>query len=200
MKLSFLRLQAFGLGVILVLGLLSRGVAAPAKTETAVLAAGCFWCMEAIFEQQSGVLNVVSGFAGGTEPNPTYAKVCTEMTGYAESIEITFDPAETSFETLLALYWRTFDATDGRGVAPDFGSSYRPVIFYENSQQQKLAETSKAAEAKRLGQVVATEILPLTKFWPAEEYHQDYVKNNPGQPYVRSVSYERMDRVGAKHE
>jgi len=200
MKMFFSCFRAAGLGVVLVLGILSPGLAASEKTETAVLAAGCFWCMEAIFEQQPGVVNVVSGFAGGEEPNPTYAKVCTETTGYAESIEITFDPAQTSFEKLLALYWRTFDATDGRGVAPDFGSSYRPVVFYESPEQQKVAEASKAAEATRLGQAVATEILPLTKFWPAEKYHQDYVKNHPENPYVRSVSYERMDRVGAKHE
>lgn len=198
--MNFIRLRTVALGLIFALSFLSLGRAASGKTETVVLAAGCFWCLEAIFEQQPGVLNVVSGFAGGEEPNPTYAKVCTETTGYAESIEITFDPAQTSFEKLLALYWRTFDATDGRGVAPDFGSSYRSIVFYENPEQQQVAEASKSSEAKRLGQAVATEVLPLTKFWPAEDYHQDYVKNHPENPYVRSVSYERMDRVGAKHE
>ncbi len=199
MKLFLSRFYVAWLGVLMVVSLQPHSLAAPEKTETAVLAAGCFWCMEAIFEQQPGVLNVVSGFAGGTEPNPTYAKVSAETTGYAESVEITFDPTQTSFEKLLALYWRTFDATDGRGVAPDFGSSYRPVIFYENPAQQKVAEASKAGEAQRLGKAVATEIQPLTKFWPAEDYHQDFAKNHPNHRYVRSVTYERMDRVGAKH-
>ncbi len=200
MKIFSKLFRVAGAGALLSLGSPAPAADAPAGSEQAVLAAGCFWCLEAIFEQQPGVTNVVSGFAGGEKPNPTYEEVSHENTGHAESIEITYDPAKTSFEKLLALYWRTFDATDGRGVAPDFGSSYRPIVFYKNSEQRKVALASKKAEAAKLGQAVATEIQPLTKFWPADAYHQDFVKRNPDQGYVRTVSYERMDRVGAAHK
>lgn len=202
MKISSKILSAALVGVVstLAAGLPVRAADAPEGSEKAVLAAGCFWCLEAIFEQQPGVSNVVSGFAGGEQPNPTYEGVSHENTGHAESIEITYDPTKTSFGKLLDLYWRTFDATEGRGVAPDFGPSYRPIIFYANPEQQKEALASKKAEAEKLGKAVATEIQPLTKFWPADAYHQDFVKRNPNQGYVRSVSYERMDRVGAKHQ
>jgi methionine-S-sulfoxide reductase len=196
---SLLRAALLGTALLASFGRTVQAADPAPKTETAVLAAGCYWCMEAIFEQQPGVLNVVSGFAGGEKPNPTYEEVCTETTGYAESIKITFDPAKTSFDKLLSLYWRTFDPTNGNGVAPDFGSSYRPIIFYLTPAQKSTAEASKAAEAKKLGATVATKIQPFTKFWPGPDYHQHYVTNHPDDPYVRSVTFERMDRVGAKH-
>mgnify|MGYP001033811790 FL=1 len=169
------------------------------KSETAVLAAGCFWCLEAIFEQQPGVINVDPGYAGGTMLNPTYENHGHGADSHAESIEITFDPEKTSFEKLLDVYWRSFDPTEGRGVAPDFGPSYRPIVFYLTPGQKKTAEASKAALQKTLDKPVAVEIKALDKFWPAEEYHHDYAEKNPNSPYVRSVTYERMDRVGAEH-
>lgn len=176
----------------------ARAADAP-KTETTVLAAGCFWCLEAIFEAQPGVLEVVSGYAGGHTENPTYEESNTGRTGHAEAVEITFDPAKTSYEKLLDVYWRSFDPTDGRGVAPDFGSQYRPLILFSSEAERTTAEASKAALQKTLGKPVAVEIKPLTKFWPAEDYHQDFARKNPNHPYVRNVSYERMNRVGAPH-
>ncbi len=167
--------------------------------ETAVLAAGCFWCMEAIFEAQPGVLDVVSGYAGGDKANPTYEEVCAENTGHAEAVLITFDPQKTSLAKLLDVYWKSFDPTDGRGVAPDFGSSYRPVIFYADEAQKNAAEASKSEVQKGLSRPIAVEIVPLAKFWPAEEYHQDFARRNPNHPYVRNVTNERLDRVGVPH-
>lgn len=171
----------------------------PKNTATVVIAAGCFWCTEAIFEAQPGVLNVVSGYAGGHKVNPTYREVCAGTTGHTEAIEITFNPKLTSFEALLKVFWKTFDPTIGNGVEPDFGSSYRPVVFYKNTAQKKVAEASKAAEQKNHKKPVKTEILPLKKFYKAEAKHQDFVKLHPRHDYVVAVSYKRMDRVGVKH-
>jgi len=169
------------------------------KQATCVLAAGCFWCTEAIFEAQPGVSRVISGFAGGHTEAPTYEQTCAGTTGHTEAILITFDPAKTSFEKLLSVFWRSFDPTNGKGVAPDFGSQYRPVVFYQGPQQEKTARSSKAAEQKKHKKPVATEILPLKKFWPADAYHQDFVRRHPTHPYVQKVSYRRMGEVGVKH-
>lgn len=186
--------------VLIAITLIAVVASARAAEEKAALAAGCFWCMEAIFEQQPGVTNVVSGYAGGTKKNPTYHNHGFGPSAHAETIEITFDPEKTSFEKLLDLYWKTFDVTDGRGVAPDFGYSYRAIVFYLNDDQKRIAEKSKAELQKTLDKPVKVEIKALDEFWPAEDYHQDYVKNHPYDPYVRNVSYERMDRVGASHK
>ncbi len=171
---------------------------ASAATEQAVLGAGCFWCMEGIFEAQPGVTNVVSGYAGGAEPDPTYEQVGSGGTGHAECIEITFDPAKTSLRQLLDVFWKSFDPTDARGVAPDFGPQYRSLILFANDAQRRIAGESKAEAQKHFKKPIATGIAPLTKFYPAEEYHQDYVRKHPDNPYVRHVSIPRMQSVGVK--
>ncbi|MDZ4787870.1 MAG: peptide-methionine (S)-S-oxide reductase MsrA [Blastochloris sp.] len=191
-------LKAFVSSLFLSFALLSSGSlqAEPIKTEKAVLGAGCFWCVEAIFQEVSGVIAVVSGFAGGTVANPTYEQVCTEKTGHAEVVEIEFDPQKISYEKLLEVFWKTHDITDGRGVAPDFGPSYRPIILYANEAQKATAFKSKQEIQKTVKKPIGAEIVPLKVFYPAEDYHQDYVKNNPNQPYVKAVSIPKLKKLG----
>lgn len=177
-----------GLGAMLV------GFAQAAEKKL-TLAAGCFWCVEEIYEQVPGVTEAVSGYSGGEEKNPTYEEVSAGRTGHTEAVEIHYDPEKVSLEKLLAVYWKSFDPTNGKGVAPDFGKQYRPVLFYRNAEEKKVMEASKAAVAKRLGEDVEVEIVPLEKFWKAEKYHQDYTKKNPNDPYVRRVSIPRLKRT-----
>ena len=186
---------AFYLSVFVATG----GVASlAAQTETAVFGAGCFWCVEAFYEQQPGVKNVVSGYAGGKEANPNYEQVSAGRTGHAEVVEVEFDPAVTSYEKLLEFFWTTHDPTDGRGVAPDFGKQYRSIILSRTPEQQAAAEKSKAALAAKLGKPVATEIAGLDQFYPAEEYHQDYVRRNPKDRYVVGVAIPKLKKLRLK--
>ncbi len=164
--------------------------------KTVVVAAGCFWCIEAIFEPQPGIINVVSGFAGGPEQNPTYDQVSAGQTGHTEVIKIDYNPSQTNLDTILSLFWKSFDASDARGVAPDFGPQYRHVLFYSTPEEKEIMEASKKAEQTRIKKPVATTIEAFEAFWPAEKYHQDYVKNNPNNPYVRGVSIPRMIETG----
>ncbi len=148
----------------------------------ATFAGGCFWCMVHPFDQWPGVKRVVSGYTGGTTVNPTYEEVCSEATGHREAVQITFDPREMPYERLLELFWQQIDPTDAGGQFVDRGSSYRAAIFYHTEEQQRQAEASKAALAAsgRFSRPIATEILPAAPFYPAEAYHQDYYKKNPG--------------------
>lgn len=171
---------------------------AAAETQTAVFGAGCFWCVEAFYEQQPGVKNVVSGYAGGSEANPNYKQVSAGSTGHAEVVQVEFDPAVTSYEKLAEFFWKTHDPTEGRGVAPDFGKQYRPLILFSTPEQQAVAEKSKAALAARLGKPVAAEIVALEKFYPAEDYHQDYVRKNPKDGYVVGVALPKLKKLGLK--
>ena len=193
------RLQAEGYAEYASLFGTAQGRANP-NPRTAVLAAGCFWCTEAIYEAQPGVLDVISGYAGGSTENPTYQQVGSQETGHTESIEITYDPAVTSYRTLVDLLWKTFDPTDGSGVWPDFGDSYRPVVFYSTEDERKQAEASRDHEQQFHGKPIQTEIKALEKFYPAEKYHQDFVRRNPDHRYVRNVSYPRMAEVGVLPE
>jgi peptide-methionine (S)-S-oxide reductase len=172
--------------------------AVAAETKTAVFGAGCFWCVEAYFEQQRGVKNVVSGYAGGPEDNPNYKQVSAGNPGHAEVVQVEFDPAVTSFEKLVEFFWKTHDATDGRGVAPDFGKQYRSIILSAAEEQKGVAAKSKAAASARFGKPVATEIVGLTKFFPAEEYHQDYACKNPKDGYVQHVAVPKLKKLGLK--
>ena len=148
----------------------------------ATLAGGCFWCMVHPFDQWPGVKQVVSGYTGGTTVNPTYAEVCSETTGHREAVQITFDPREISYARLLELYWQQIDPTDSGGQFVDRGSSYRPAIFFHTEEQRQQAEASKVAleQSRRFSGPIVTDILPAGPFYPAEEYHQDYYRKNPG--------------------
>ena len=154
---------------------------APSATRTAIFAGGCFWCIQPAFDKAPGVLKTVVGYSGGTEPNPTYELVTSERTKYRESIEITYDPAKISFDQLLDIYWRQINPTQSDGQFTDIGPSYHAAIFYQNEDEKKIAEASKAklAASGRFNKPIVTEILPAVKFWPAEDYHQKYYQQNP---------------------
>lgn len=161
----------------------------PAKLETATLGAGCFWCVEAVFQDFKGVHQVVSGYAGGTVKNPTYRQVCAGTTGHAEAVQITFDPEVISFADLLHVFWRTHDPTTLNRQGADVGAQYRSVIFYHNEEQKAIAEKSKreTAASGLWPNPIVTEIVPFTNFYKAEDYHQNYFNLNPNQPYCQLV-------------
>ena len=150
-------------------------------TRTAVFAGGCFWCIQPAFDKAPGVIKTVVGYSGGTEPNPTYELVTSEKTKYRESIEVTYDPAKISYERLLDIYWRQIDPTQSDGQFTDIGPSYRAAIFYGNAEERKIAEASKEklTRSGKFKKSIVTEILPAMKFWPAEDYHQKYYRENP---------------------
>jgi peptide-methionine (S)-S-oxide reductase len=154
---------------------------APARVGVAVFAMGCFWCGETQFEQQPGVLEVVSGYAGGRETNPTYEQVSAGVTGHYEAIRITFDSSRTSYEKLLDLFWRGIDPTQDDGQFCDHGRQYRSAVFVADSTQRRAAEASRRAIERSgvLKAPIVTQILPATRFWPAEDYHQDFWRKDP---------------------
>jgi len=153
----------------------------PREMKAAVFAGGCFWCVEADFEKAEGVIDVISGYAGGDTKSPTYEEVSAGQTGHVEAIQVMYDPTQITYEQLLDYFWRHIDPTDAGGQFVDRGSQYRSVIFYADETQRHIAELSKGQleVAGRFGKPIATEILPLTAFYPAEAYHQDYYKKNP---------------------
>ena len=149
--------------------------------DLATFAGGCFWCMVAPFKGLPGVLKVISGYTGGDTPHPVYEEVCKKDTGHYEAVQITYEPDILSYEVLLDIFWRQIDPTDPGGQFGDRGPSYRTAIFYHNDKQKLLAETSRRLleDSNRFDAPVVTSILPAGKFWPAEDYHQDFHKNNP---------------------
>ncbi|SDW11979.1 peptide-methionine (S)-S-oxide reductase MsrA [Paenibacillus sp. CF384] len=149
--------------------------------EQATFAGGCFWCMVTPFEEQPGIISVISGYMGGHTENPTYEEVCSETTGHAEVVQITFDPSIFPYEKLLDVYWRQIDPTDAGGQFHDRGNSYRTAIFYHSEEQRVIAERSKSelGQSGRFDKPIATEIVAATPFYPAEDYHQGYHHKNP---------------------
>ncbi len=157
--------------------------------ETATLAAGCFWCVEAIFDDLRGVEDVVSGYSGGHKENPTYKEVCSETTGHAEVVQIRFDPSELSYKELLQVFFTVHDPTTLNRQGGDVGTSYRSAVFYHSDEQRRTAEET-IAEFNAEGiydNPIVTEVTAFDKFWPAEDYHQEYFANNPNQPYCNAV-------------
>ena len=159
------------------------------KLETVTLGAGCFWCVEALFLDLEGVHSVESGYAGGSVENPTYQQICTGTTGHAEVIQVTFDPAVISFADLLYVFWRTHDPTTLNRQGADAGTQYRSAIFYHSEEQKAVAEKSKQeTDASDLWtDPIVTEITPVSNYYKAEDYHQNYFELNPNQPYCRAV-------------
>ncbi len=172
--------------------------AAPARTELATFGSGCFWCTEAVFERVPGVLKAVSGYAGGQVDNPTYKQITTGRTGHAEVTQIEFDPAKVTFGQLLEIFFESHDPTTLNRQGADEGPQYRSVIFYHNDAQKKAAEAAKVAARKIWDDPIVTEISPLPKFWPAEDYHQDYFKNNPNQGYCSFVIKPKLKKLQSK--
>ncbi len=157
--------------------------------ETATLAAGCFWCVEAVFDDLTGVEDVLSGYSGGHTQNPTYKEVCSETTGHAEVIQIKFDPAELSFKELLQVFFTVHDPTTLNRQGGDVGTSYRSAIFYHSDEQKQVAEEviGEINNEKIYDNPIVTEVTAFDKFYPAEDYHQKYFANNPNQPYCAAV-------------
>jgi peptide-methionine (S)-S-oxide reductase len=168
------------------------------KTEIADFGGGCFWCMEAVFERLPGVISVTSGFAGGTTENPTYQQVCTETTGHAEVTEIEFDPAKISYDKLLEVFWQAHDPTTLNRQGADEGTSYRSIILYRDQKQQLLAEKSKLAAQENFKHPIVTEIVPLKKFYKAEDYHQQYYDNNSNAGYCQVVIAPKLEKLEKK--
>jgi methionine-S-sulfoxide reductase len=150
--------------------------------QKATFAGGCFWCMVKPFDEQPGIESVTSGYTGGTVPNPTYKEVCSEKTGHYEAVQIVFDSEEFPYDRLLQVFWQQIDPTDPGGQFFDRGHSYKTAIFYHNEEQRVLAENSKIEleNSGKFSKPIVTSILPAAEFYPAEDYHQDYYKKNPG--------------------
>jgi peptide-methionine (S)-S-oxide reductase len=169
------------------------------KYQKAYFASGCFWCVEAVFESVKGVEEVISGYAGGDEVNPTYQQVSAGLTGHAEVVEVYYDSTVVSYETLLTAFFDSHDPTTLNRQGPDAGTQYRSAIFYEYEYQKTSAEVYiKRLLEKRVFSTITTEIAPLKKFYVAEDYHQDYEKLNPDNPYVNAVSIPRLKKFKKK--
>jgi peptide-methionine (S)-S-oxide reductase len=169
------------------------------NTEIATFGAGCFWCVEAVFQELKGVIKVESGYMGGSVPNPTYREVCTGTTGHAEVTRLTFDPAVISFEELLEVLWTTHDPTTLNRQGADVGTQYRSSVFYHSDEQKMKAEKSKAEVATTIwDKPIVTEIVPAGTFYPAEDYHQEYYALNPNAGYCRIVIAPKVEKVRTK--
>lgn len=164
--------------------------------ETAYFASGCFWCVEAIFESVKGVPEVVSGYAGGSEENPTYEQVSYGRTGHAEAVEVYYDPEIISYLELVQVFFGSHDPTTLNRQGPDRGRQYRSIAFYKNEEEQKIirAYIDALEENQVYDAPIVTEITPFTKFYKAEDYHQDYERKHPENPYVQNVSIPRLNR------
>jgi len=176
-----MKLRAALLGLAVVFAAPAWAQTEARHTETAIFAGGCFWCVEADFDKINGVLSTTSGYVGGSKPNPTYAEVSAGGTGYAEAVRVEFDPSRISYAQLVEKFWPTIDPTVKNQQFCDIGSQYRTGIFALNAQQLQVAEASKAALQKSapFKQPIVTEVVMAGKFYPAEDYHQDYYKKNP---------------------
>lgn len=167
--------------------------------EQITLGAGCFWCVEAVFQRMKGVESVVSGYAGGHTTNPTYESVCSGKTGHAEVAQITYNPEEVSFEEILEVFFKTHDPTTLNRQGNDVGTQYRSAIFYHNDEQKEIAEKIKQEldQSGAYPNPIVTEITPLDTFYKAENYHQDYYNNNGGAPYCSFVIKPKVDKFEA---
>ena len=165
------------------------------KRESLVLGGGCFWCTDAAYKLLPGVMHITAGYAGGTERNPTYEDVSAHGTGHAEVIKIDYDASVVSLDTLLDYFWSVHNPTQVGGQGNDEGPQYRSIILYANPEQKAAAEKSRAEAAQRFRDPITTEIVPLTHFWPAEDYHQDYFAKNPNEGYCRFVIAPKVSKL-----
>ena len=171
------------------------------KTQMATLAGGCFWCLDAVFRDLKGVEQVVSGYAGGTVANPSYEAVCTGGTGHAEVVQVTFDPTVVSYRDLVQVFFAIHDPTTLNRQGADVGTQYRSAIYYHSAEQERIArEVIAELEGDQVfDSAVVTEVAPFTVFYPAEEYHQDYFRRNPGQGYCRAVIAPKVAKFRTAH-
>jgi len=173
-----------------------QAVPPPPGSQQATFGCGCFWCTEAIFQHVRGVHSVVSGYSGGTVKNPTYQQVCNQNTGHAEVVQITFDPKIVSFQELLEIFWHTHDPTTPDRQGNDFGPQYRSVIFHHTEEQKAVAEKlkQKLDASGAFSAPIVTEIVAYSGFYPAENYHQNYYRNDPGKSYCSVVIQPKLDK------
>lgn len=167
------------------------------QLETAVVAGGCFWCVEAVFESVEGVTDAVSGYTGGHVPDPTYKQVCTGETGHAEAVRITFDPARISYEEILLIFFGTHDPTTPNRQGADTGTQYRSAVFYATPEQKREAEAviARLDQEKAFPRPIVTEVVPLKEFYPAEFGHQEYYARNSNQPYCQLVIAPKLKKL-----
>lgn len=167
------------------------------EIQKATFGAGCFWCVEAVFERLNGVVDVIPGYSGGHKKNPTYREICTGTTGHAEVAQITFDTKIITFNDLLNMFWKSHDPTTRNKQGNDIGTQYRSAIFYHNNEQKTIAKESKnkVDNSNVFLNPVVTEITKLDKFWPAEDYHNNYYNNNMDQPYCRVIIKPKLDKL-----
>ncbi len=170
----------------------------PDSVEVATLGGGCFWCLEAVYQEMKGVLKVESGYAGGHVQHPTYREVCTGTTGHAEVVQITYDPQVTSYADILEVFFTIHDPTTLNRQGNDVGPQYRSIILYHNPEQKKIAQAAKEAAAQLWTKPIVTEIVPLDRFYKAEDYHQNYYRSNPSQPYCIYVVGPKVDKFREK--
>lgn len=168
------------------------------KREQATFGCGCFWCSEAVFASLKGVISAEPGYAGGHVPNPTYEQVCTDTTGHAEVVQVTFDPETVSYEQLVQVFFSVHDPTTLNRQGDDIGTQYRSVIFYHSPEQQQTAERVRDEAAQLWEGTIVTEISPMTDFYPAEDYHRDYFAHNPQQAYCKMVIAPKVAKFRSK--
>jgi peptide-methionine (S)-S-oxide reductase len=174
----------------------SSGDDAQAATELATFGAGCFWCVEAVFEQLDGVLDVQSGYMGGESSKPSYQEVCSGASGHAEVVHLTFEPSVISFEELVSWFWRLHDPTTLNRQGADVGTQYRSAIFTHSDAQAATARASMKAAQPAFDNTIVTEVTPASDFWPAESYHQDYYQQNRAAGYCQVVIAPKLDKLG----
>jgi peptide-methionine (S)-S-oxide reductase len=167
-------------------------------TETAVLGGGCFWCVEAAYQQIEGVEKVVSGYSGGSLENPTYEAVCSGTTGHAEVVRLTFNPDVISFSDILEIFWAIHDLTTLNCQGSDVGPQYRSIILYQTEEQKRVAENSITEVAKLWPNPIVTEVVPLEHFYEAEPYHQNYFRNHPNQAYCQIIINPKLKKLRDK--
>ena len=172
----------------------------PMKTETAILGGGCFWCVEAVYERMPGIISVTSGYAGGQTDNPTYEDICTGKTGHAEVVKIEYDPEKISYDKIIDLFWDAHDPTTLNRQGADVGTQYRSIILTQNDGQQRIAKESMDRAQAKFKSPIVTEIVMLEKFYPAEDHHQDFYRENPMHPYNMAVIRPKLEKLDAKAE
>ena len=166
-----------------------------ASNESIVLGGGCFWCAEAVFGMFKGIIRITPGYAGGNTENPTYKQVCSGTTGHAEVIELEYDPAIASLEKILDIFFKMHDPTSLNGQEADIGSQYRSIILYNSDRQKEIIDGFIDGIRKNYDKPIVTEVKPLVAFYPSEDYHKDYYKNNPFQPYCMLVIRPKVARI-----
>ena len=168
------------------------------KTEKATLGGGCFWCVEAVYERLPGILSVTSGYAGGQTENPTYEQIGTGKTGHAEVVQIEYDPDKISYEKIIDLFWDAHDPTTLNRQGADVGTQYRSIILTANDDEARIAKESRDRAQGEFKSPIVTEIVPLEKFYPAEDYHQDFYRENPMHPYNMAVIRPKLQKLKDK--